>query len=331
MTMIAKDKLCVVQFMHSGNEFLMSKCKHTSSSRTRADGSLLVPWSREENHFRRLVRHDGWYVDKLGNYTNGDLAFWTEWESVTMARLLGTDKDFFKAHFVHEIQCPPTVSGTAHCGENPNGSYGYQNTDPCVFGDTFKYSNCHQSARSDLRRMKPGSLVVFGSYKKDKRRNKEVFCLDTVFVVGDVAYDYSTNNVDDVPCSEWYKDLTLSRLPTGNDFTFYRGATCRQKVNLDNALFSFTPSKICDGVCVPRERCVLDNIKSLNRHLRTAVFNNWRRGFYPKEAVQQEIKDVWNEIIDQVVKQGFVLGVHFDWPKTNKTEVLQQGGCHEER
>ena len=96
---------------------------------------------------------------------------------------------------------------------------------------------------------------------------------------------------------------------------------CRQKVNLASALFSFTPSKICDGVCVPRERCVLDNIKSLNRHLRTAVFNNWRRGFYPQEAVPQEIKDVWNEIVDQVVKQGFVLGVHFDWPKTNKIEA----------
>ena len=297
--------------MHSGNEFLLSKCKHTPSPKTRADGSLLVPWSREEKHFRRLVRHDGWYVDKSGNYKRGDLAFWTEWEAVTIARPLGTDKDFFKAHFVHEIQCPPTVSGTAPCGNNPTDDHGYLNTDPCVFGDTFKYSNCHQSAKGDLRRMKPGSLVVFGSYKKDKQYNKEVFCLDTVFVVGDVACDYSTDNVDVILCSEWYKDLTLRRLPPGNDFTFYRGATCRQKVNLASALFSFTPSKICDGVCVPRERCVLDDIRSLNSHLRTPVFNNWRRGFYPKEAIQQEIKDVWDDIVQQVTEQDFVLGVRF--------------------
>ena len=318
--MTAKDKLYVVQFMHSGNEFLMSKCRNTPSPKRLADGSLQVPWSRERNHFRRLVRHDGWYVDKSGNYVNGNLAFWTEWESVTTARPLGTDKDFFKAHFAHEIQCPPIVSGTAHCGKNSNGSYGYQNTDPCVFGDTFKYSNCHQSARGALRRMQPGSLVVFGSYKEDKIRNKDLFCLDTVFVVGDVAIDYSTNNVNIVQCSDCYKNLTLRRLPAENNFTFYRGVTCRQNVNLARALFSFTPAKICDGACVSRERCVLDNIQSLNQHLRTAVFNNWGRGFYPKEAVQQEIKDVWNEIVDQVVKQGFVLGVHFDWPKTNKTE-----------
>ena len=321
MTTIAKDKLCVVQFMHSGNEFLMSKCKHTPSPRILADGSLQVPWSREKDHFRRLVRHHGWYVDKSGDYKNGNLTFWTEWESVTIGRPLGIDKDFFKAHFVHEVQCPPTVSGTAHCGKNSDGSYGYQNTDPCVFGTTFKYSNCHQSAKGNLRRMKPGSLVVFGSYKKDKQHKKEVFCLDTVFVVGDVAVDYSTNNVDIVPCSELYKNLTLRRLPSGENHTFYRGVTCRQKVNLKNALFSFTPAKICDGICVPRERCVMDDIRGLNRHLRTAVFNNWKRGFYPKKAGQQEIKDVWNEIVDQVVKQGFVLGVHFDWPKTNDSKI----------
>lgn len=317
---IVKDKLCVVQFMHSGKEILMSKCKHTPPPSTRADGSLQVPWSREQNHFRRLVRHDGWYVDKSGNYKNGDLAFWTEWESVTIAKPLGMDKDFFKAHFVHEVQSPPTVSGTAYCGRNPNGIFGCQNTDPCVFGDTFKYSNCHQSTRGDLRRMKPGSLVVFGSYKKDKQRNKEVFCLDTVFVVGDIAVDYSTNNIEIVHCPGWYKDLTLRRLPSGRDYTYYCGVTCRGKVNLANALFSFTPAKICDGGCVPRERCVLDDIRSLNSQLNTSVFNNWRRGFYPKEAVQQEIQDVWSKIVDQVLKKGFVLGVRFDWPRTNINE-----------
>ena len=135
---IVKDKLCVVQFMHSGNEFLMSKCKNTPPAKVCANGSLQVPWSMEKDHFRRLVQHDGWYVDKSGDYKKGHLVFWTEWEAMTIAWPLGTDKDFFKAHFVHEILCPPTVSGTAHCGKNPNGSYGYQNTDPCVFGDKFK-------------------------------------------------------------------------------------------------------------------------------------------------------------------------------------------------
>ena len=311
MSTIVKDTLCVVQFMHSGNEFLVSKCKLTPSPSARTDGSLEVPWSREMNHFRRLVRHDGWYVDKSGNYKNGDLAFWTEWEAVTIARPFGMDKDFFKAHFVHEVQCPPTVSGAAHCGE---GSCDYLNTDPCVFGDTFKYSN-YQSARGILRRMKPGSLVVFGSYKKDKQRNKEVFCLDTVFVVGDVAVDYSTNSVNSIQTSGLYKDLTLRRLPPEKNFTFYRGTTCRQKVNLKNALFSFTPAKICDGVCVPRERCVLDDIRGLNEHLSTAVFSKGRQGFHSEEANQDEIKAVWDDIVQQVTEQGFVLGVHFDWPQ----------------
>ena len=158
LMMIAKDKLCVVQFMHSGNEFLMSTCEHTPLPKICVDGSLQVPWSMEKNHFRRLVRHDGWFVDKSGDYKNGNLAFWTEWEAETIARHLVMDKNFFKAHFVHEVQCPRTVPGTASCGRAEVGySHGYQNTDPCVFGDTFKYSNCHQSARGDLRRMKQGS------------------------------------------------------------------------------------------------------------------------------------------------------------------------------
>jgi len=325
MVSIDKDKLCIVQFMHSGNEFLMSKLKHTPLPKECTDGSLLVPWSMEKNHFRRFVRHDGWYVDKFGDYKKGNLAFWTEWEAETIARPLGTDKDYFKAHFAHEVQCPRKVSGTASCGRADAGdSHCYQNTDPCVFGDSFKYSNCHQSAKGDLRRMKQGSLVVFGSYKEDKQRGKEVFCLDTIFVIGDVAYDYSTDNVNIVPCSEWYKDLTLRRLNPGEDFTFYRGTTCRQKVNLASALFSFTPAKLCEGVRVPRERCVLDDIRSLNSYLRTPVFNRGKQGFHSEEATRNEIKAVWDDIVQQVTTQDFVLGVRFDgW--TQPTTKVQSG------
>ena len=315
----------MVQFMHSGNEFLMSKCKHTPPPSTRADGYLQVPWSRERDHFRRLVRHDGWYVDKSGNYKNGDLAFWTEWESATLARRVSTDKDFFKAHFVHKILCPSAVSGTASCcGKNATESVpGFLNTDPCVFGDTFKYSNCHQPPSGDLRRMKQGSLVVFGSYKKDKSRNKDVFCLDTVLVVGGVAFDYTTNDVKIVPCSEHYKNLTLRRLPPGGNFTFYRGVTCRQKVNFENALFSFTPARLFnEGNDASCQRCVLSDIETLNQHLNVKVFKRGRNINFKAGVVDSSsIKSVWSEIVRQVIQQEFVLGVRFDWPGINVNKV----------
>ena len=141
---VPKDKMCAVQFMHSGNEFPVLNCKRTAPPQKLSDGIYDVSWSTEESHHRRLVQSAGWYVDENGRHKKGNLVFWTEWEAATVARQIGTAKDFFKANFVHVAKKPVALSGVGVCGSgNANRCPLYLNTDPCVFGKTFKYSNCH--------------------------------------------------------------------------------------------------------------------------------------------------------------------------------------------
>lgn len=315
---LLKDKLLVVQFMHSGNEFPVLKCKRTNVTPSTVNGIFNVGWSCEESHHRRLVQHEGLYVDRSGKCKKGSLAFWTEWEAETSAKQIQTNNNFFKAHFVHTVKRPVALIGSGVCGSgNANKCPLYLNTDPCVFGKTFKYSNCHQSQNGELRRMAPGSLVVIGSYKSislpNKKSKKEVFCLDTVFVVGDTALDYSTSNVNAVACSTYYKNLTLNRLPVGCDFTFYRGVSCRKNVNMKDALFSFTPAKFYkDGNGNKyNDRCVLD-IESINNQLSKKIFSKrMRHGFKPTAVNEQEVKEIWDAIVKQVTDDDFVLGVYF--------------------
>lgn len=322
MASITKDKLCIVQFMHSGNEFPVLKCKRTIAPSELSKSRFHVYWSAEPSHYRRLIQHCGCYVDKNGNYLSAPLAFWSEWEAETIAERLHPNKDFFKANFIHHALNPMLMSGTGVCGCGTAAKCPlYLNTDPCLFGSTFKYSNCHQSKFGDLRRLAPGSLIVFGSYKKIAGcQPKEVFCLDTVFVVDDIAVDYATDNVNAVPCSEKYKNLTLLRLPMGENFTFYRGATCHSSVTLNDALFSFTPAKLVGDGDAAYKRCVIEDIEVLNRHLRKPVFyRSARQGFHAEVADMREIKAVWKKIVNLVTYgDNFVLGVHFDWPTRRK-------------
>jgi len=52
---------------------------------------------------------------------------------------------------------------------------GFENTDPYIYGDFFKYATCSQSG--ELLNLMPSSLILFGTTKDIG------FELDTVFVV----------------------------------------------------------------------------------------------------------------------------------------------------
>jgi hypothetical protein len=60
----------------------------------------------------------------------------------------------------------------------------HQNTDPFVFGDAFLYTNC-RSPSAKLRRLTPGSVLLFGSGPGAG------FVLDTVFVVAEGVHPAS--------------------------------------------------------------------------------------------------------------------------------------------
>ena len=290
----------VVQFPHPGAEFPV---RDTNSDR-RPDGRYDVHWNTGGHH-RRLVKHAGRYVDAHGVLQKGDLLFWTEWEGCTTATRLESQNGLVNAHDLHEVVYP------VYTNNRNNAATCSQNTDPCVFGRTFKYSNCRQRGpRCTLRNLQQGSLVAFVSMIQD------TYCLDTVFVV-DTRRDYLTDNTNTVDCSAEYRTLTLDRLPAHQNFTFYRGMTCSGNGNQANALFSFTPVRLYSGLGNQQNfaRCALD-VDAVNKAVGRDVFTHANlRNINTTALSAQEIRRVWTEISRQVKEQGFVRGVSFDWPR----------------
>ena len=257
------------------------------------------------NHTRRLISHDGTYIDDNGKPQTARLAFWGEWEARTTAAAMppATGPGFF-AHWVHVVESPFEGAGKQAT-----------NTDPCVFGSTFKYCCCQQHMKSErkprlMRQLPPGSLVLFGSNLSGQ------FVLDTVFVVGDHRAPYeATGTCAELGVSEEYQELTLRRLDKKEMNTFYRGLPFHRS----GAMFSFVPARLFkNGDFKCGERFVLD-FKKVNACLHSskafAVKQGQTQGIHPIEAEQEVVRAVWTEIVRQVREQGFVLGVRFGWPK----------------
>ena len=290
----------IVQFAHPGAEFLV-----TAANSTRLpNGEYDVEWNNGP-HRRRLVKHVGDYVDANGMLQNGELLFWTEWEGPTTAAKLMATNGLCNARYLHKIKYPkyPSVQG--------NIPYAcWQNTDPCVFGRSFKYSNCRQDHHTILRNLLQGSLVAFVSMIRG------TYYLDTLLVVGE-SQRYSTDKTNTVNCSEEYMALTLDRLEAHRHYTFYRGVKFPETPHDENILFSFTPSRVYVGLDYQRDfaRCALD-VDAINNAVGRKVFTNANlRGIRQTLSTEQETCRAWKEIFRQVTAQEFVCGVSFDWPQ----------------
>lgn len=302
--------MLIVQFIHPGKEFPVSD----TNSEIRDDGKYDVRWSTEPSHYRRLVKHQGTYVnDADGVAQEGELAFWTEWEGPTVATKMDRVSGCVLARYSHRVQYPivPQCAENAHgCGNQVSEAcvegddYGLLNTDPCAFGRTFKYALCQQSEKGVLRHLNKDDLIAFVS------RINGGYYLDTMFVVDSGKVDYRTGD-SRVACSDEYRVLTLDRVSAGLNFTFYRG---KRFTNLRNEPFSFVPARMCNSDLDIRDRCRLD-IDAINRCANTDLFSSGLKQKFKVEKINQDLGlNVWNEIVRQVVAQGFVLGVHFDWP-----------------
>lgn len=291
------DELAIVQFIHPGREFQVRNKNGTYP--------VSVPWvggdcSGSNGHSRRFVLHEGDYADVNGRLKTARLAFWTEWEACTVADVFPAVKgDRLAAHWVHTVKTPLV--------KRP----GTQNTDPCVFGETFKYCCCQQTESGAMRKLAPGSLILFGSHMDDH------FFLDTVFVVADKGVPYVADDAKQLTrlgTSEEYRSLSLNRLQHGQ-FTFYRGKPFRPDGGKEP--FSFVPSRLFSAGS-PRlgDRFALD-LAAVNRYLpkngrQLAPNLNQRFKSIPTDA--KTVVHVWNEVLRQVGKAGFVPGVHFAWP-----------------
>lgn len=289
----------IVQFIHPGAEFPINN----NNSNLLNNGSREVRWSTEGRHYRRLVKHRGSFVD--GDDVNeGELAFWTEWEGPTVATRFNSPTCRLCAKYYHEVQKPTEPQGVGNrvnCRAGANN--GLLNTDPCVFGDTFKYALCQQSENGVLRSLAENSLILFLS------RIQGTYYLDTLFVVGE-SRDYTTGSANNIICSKEYRTLTLDRLSEGQNFTFYRGKTYQQC----HTLFSFTPAKLWNNNNAARARCPL-NLQVINQITRQDIFSTGlTQGFKATISNANQVSSVWNEIVRQVRQNQFVLGSHFSMP-----------------
>ena len=296
----------IVQFIHPWEEHVFPLAEQGS------DGRFRVPWN-EGVHRRRLVKHFGDYVE--GNHRKkGLLTFWTEWEAQTFATDIRNLKG--EAKFIHEVRSPmiPHSNINAHgcCSASKNcyASTALLNTDPCVFGSSFKYSNCLQSQkrRHVFQNLEDGSMIVFVS------RHSEQWYLDTVLVTHGECVSYVTPANSSVNCSQTYRDLTLDRIPPKRRHYFYRGVTCVSAGEAREGIFSYVPACSYSGEIDDSKRCRLD-LQRINDAVGQNIFSvSLQQGHKPIDADTDLVRRVWQEIKDQVTKQEFVLGVRFDWP-----------------
>jgi hypothetical protein len=195
-----------------------------------------------------------------------------------------------------------------------------QNTDPWVFGDCFRYSNCHQLNQGGLRNLASGSVILFGSTLGLTSNAGPRFVLDTLFVVAEQGQRFIPTDPPDT--EEAFRVSTIESLATGGDanacgasnacgdanawFTLYSGATYQTPIN---GTYSFVPCKRADREGFRFARPPLS--------LPAGVVNprSWQS---PKGAgrplPRDEIRDLWTIVRDQVIAAGCLEGVHFSTP-----------------
>jgi hypothetical protein len=179
-----------------------------------------------------------------------------------------------------------------------------QNTDPLVFGDRFLYSNCRQARNRKLRELAPGSLIAFGS----KFRGE--FVLDTVFVVGGIAEEFTRSSAGDVRCDDWvravvFDPLSISPKREATPFRLYRG---RSYSEAPDGPFSFVPCRAyaADGSRFPRPPLRLS---------RRWIEPNLALGAKATPASAADLQELWEQIRGQVESEaGLALGVQLDAP-----------------
>ena len=299
------DRRCFVQFPHPGGEH-------------RPDGHRKIGWNktrrnkRDNPHRRKFMQFRGEWIDEDGNTPTDDLRAWGEWEPES-----DLVRRFDQPHHPRYLWRPYWI---------PKNSYReLHNTDPFIFGDSFLYSNCGQSAwsRQGLKQLDQGSVIAFGSGKMIGGKRKWV--LDTVLVVRDsVPYDPLNPRealegkvpdefleVTGGPLAVWAEDLrkgsaSAACAPKSEQLRLYLGATPDHRVN---EMFSFFPAIPAVGKSNFSRPVVSLDHKYFNP-------NNWQA---PKGArcnlCPDTLRGLWESLVAQVRNAGLLLGTRAEMPE----------------
>lgn len=285
----------IVQFTHPGSEHKPDKKNGNIKS-----------WNTGA-HKRKFMMCNGEYVEN-NKASQAKLELWGEWEPPSYVKSFANTPDKFHPQWIHEPFLPQILPMS-------NGyQISYQNTDPCIFGDTFKYFVCKQfkpknRKLTSLAKLDKGSIILFGSTGNQNTKNA-FFQLDTVFVVSDfIEYDISDPNALNGIGLGNYRDYVFKMaFPVHSSYSLklrlYLGATFN---NPYKRMYSFAPSKLWKDETKGFPRIKLKDIKYVTNNLNAA----------PKFS-EDSIEDIyifWNEIRDIIKKQGCVEGVKFDYGK----------------
>jgi hypothetical protein len=140
------------------------------------------PWNTTAKHCRKFLRSPGRYVTTDGSLVEASLVFWGEWEAPSYVLKRWSEQGELPCFLQEPVWEYPKFSGPR------------QNTDPWVFGDCFRYSNCKQAAQKSLQNLPSGSVILFGSTLGLASESDPRFVLDTVFVVGEERHRFTPSN-----------------------------------------------------------------------------------------------------------------------------------------
>ncbi len=254
-------------------------------------------WNSDKNHFRKFIQNQGQFVTNVKDAkpTRDDLYFWGEWEGYSFV------------NFFPENSCEKFPNGL-HKLFHSIVNRGTQNTDPYVYGKEFKYCVCKQtSTLTDC--LKLDDLILFGTVMPSINK----FYIDTVFIVKDSTESLKVQKTSGAGYSEIYKQETLEQLDSylGPDKYENKNKIYHSKTWWDDKdYFSFVPCKLSfDNGGFERLYIKLDTKKfQLSK-------NPTGKSFLQKSKLSA--KELWDEIVQISLHQGFKLGVRFDEPIFN--------------
>ena len=294
------DRRCFVQFPRPGGEH-------------RPDHGDYIAWNpfkrngRDNPHRRKFLEFDGEWIDSDGRCHSDTLWAWGEWEAESSARVLSRSKG--DRHYPRYLGEPYWISRESHVG--------LHNTDPFIFGDRILYSNCGQGARNKraLKHLAPGSVIAFGSGKKDC--GQPMWVLDTVLVVRD-SFWYDPLDPAQALESKVSKtflgvtggplsaDPKLRDNPNERCRRLYRGATPRDPVC---GMYSFFPAmREGDDRGFARPSIELDAGYFTPANTQSPKGGKRR---IDSDAVLQQL---WQSLVGQVRSSGLVIGTRAESP-----------------
>jgi hypothetical protein len=283
---------------------------------------------------------EGDYIADDGRSSKGELLFWGEWEPPSDVQKLAGQPDKLHPRWLHSpylpsvmpapsksaMDSPNAASRTsctpASCALRLDTSLPFQNTDPFVFGDCFKYFVCKQWKKTtgkatQLSRLERGSMILFGS--THGTGSAAFFQLDTVFVVADYL-EYYPSKPETLPKHTAVSDNYLKaayrmmfskpdpRIPSNLKLRLYFGATDSNRVN---GMYSFAPARNAGQTAVGFPRVPLKDLQ-LSKGL-PYLTNNLNSAPLATETSDMEVLQAWKRVRGISRKHGCLEGVRFDY------------------